>query len=246
MEPKSAAAATVRPEDRRAITGFYRSSVGKKMIVALTGIILILFVIGHLLGNLQIFLGPEWINSYSQHLRNLGPLLWLIRAFLLITVIVHIYATIRLAIDNRRARPERYRERDYVKATFASRHMVLSGLIVLAFIIYHLAHFTVRVTDRRFALLKADPLGQYDVYSMMVYGFQNPFVSAFYVLGLFLLALHLSHGSSSFFQSLGLNNQKLAPRLALGGRIFAWALFLGYISIPIAVLLGVVRPAQQL
>src|SRR6266581_8971350 len=136
------------------LAAFYRSSVGKKMIVAITGIILILFVVGHLLGNLQIFLGPDWINGYSQHLRDLGPLLWLIRIFLLVTVVVHIYVTIRLAIDNRRARPERYRERDYVKATFASRHMVMSGLIVLAFIIYHLAHFTVRVTDWRFGLLK--------------------------------------------------------------------------------------------
>src|SRR5438309_7272797 len=126
----------------RLLATFYRSSVGKKMIVAITGIILILFVIGHLLGNLQIFLGPDWINGYSQHLRDLGPLLWLIRIFLLATVIVHIYVTIRLAIDNRRARPEAYRVREYVKASFASRHMVMSGLIVLAFIIYHLAHFT--------------------------------------------------------------------------------------------------------
>src|ERR1700757_2652568 len=92
---------------------FYRSSVGKKMIVAVTGIILILFVVGHLLGNLQIFLGPDWINGYSQHLRDLGPLLWAIRVFLLAAVIVHISVTIRLAIDNRRARPERYIERDY-------------------------------------------------------------------------------------------------------------------------------------
>jgi succinate dehydrogenase / fumarate reductase cytochrome b subunit len=122
----------------------------------------------------------------------------------------------------------------------------MSGLIVLAFIVYHLAHFTVRVTDRRFVLLKADPLGHYDVYSMMVYGFQNIYVSAFYVLGLFLLTLHLSHGSSSFFQSLGLNNAKLTPRLALGGRVFAWALFVGYTSIPVAILLGLVKPAQQL
>ena len=153
------------------LVAFYRSSVGKKMIVAITGIILILFVIGHLLGNLQIFLGPDWINSYSEHLRDLGPLLWLIRIFLLATVITHIYVTIQLAIENRRARPDRYIDRQYVKATFASRHMVMSGLIVLAFIIYHLAHFTVRVTDQRFGLLKADPLGHYDVYSMMVYGF---------------------------------------------------------------------------
>ncbi len=149
------------------------------MIVALTGIILILFVIGHLLGNLQIFLGPDWINVYSQHLADLGPLLWLIRGFLLVTVLLHIYFTVLLAIENRRARPERYIDRQYVKATFASRHMVMSGLIVLAFIIYHLAHFTVRVTDRRFGLLKVDPLGHYDVYSMMVYGFQNYYVSAF-------------------------------------------------------------------
>ncbi len=216
------------------------------MIVAISGIILILFVIGHLLGNLQIFLGPDWINGYSQHLRDLGPILWIIRIFLLTTVIVHIYVTIRLAIDNRRARPEAYIDKQHVKATFASRHMVMSGLIVLAFIIYHIAHFTVRVTDRRFALLKADPLNHYDVFSMMVYGFQSIYVSSFYVLGLFLLALHLSHGSSSFFQSLGLNNKMLTPRLAFGGRVFAWLLFLGYTSIPIAVLLGLVKPAQQL
>ena len=216
------------------------------MVVALTGIILILFVIGHLLGNLQIFLGPEWINGYSQHLRDLGPILWVIRGFLLIALVLHIYFTILLAIENRRARPEAYAERHYVKASFASRHMVMSGLIVLAFLIYHLAHFTVRVTDPRFALLKADPLNHYDVYSMMVYGFQNIYVSGFYIIGLFLLTLHLTHGASSFFQSLGLTNQKLTPRLAVGGRIFAWLLFVGYVSIPLAVLFGVVKPAQQL
>jgi succinate dehydrogenase / fumarate reductase cytochrome b subunit len=216
------------------------------MIVAVTGIILILFVVGHLLGNLQIFLGPEWINGYAQHLRDLGPLLWLIRIILLATVLIHIYVPIRLAIDNRRARPEAYTEKHNVKATFASRHMVMSGLIVLAFIIYHLAHFTVRVTDRRFGLLKNDPLGHYDVYSMMVYGFQNPYVSAFYVVGLFLLTLHLTHGASSFFQSVGMNNQKLTPRLAFGGRVFAWLLFVGYTSIPVAILLGFIKPAQQL
>jgi succinate dehydrogenase / fumarate reductase cytochrome b subunit len=245
-QPQSASAATVRDRPRGFISAFYHSSVGRKMVVAITGVILILFVIGHLLGNLQIFLGPDWINGYSQHLRDLGPLLWLIRIFLLVTVIFHIYVTIRLAIDNRRARPEPYIDKEYVKATFASRHMVMSGLIVLAFIVYHLAHFTFRKTDARFPLLKLDPLNRYDVYSMMVYGFQNYFVSGFYILGLFLLALHLSHGSSSFFQSLGMNDKKLTPRLAFGGRVFAWLLFVGYISIPIAVLLGFVKPAQQL
>jgi succinate dehydrogenase / fumarate reductase cytochrome b subunit len=223
------------------IAAFHRSSVGRKMIVAVTGVILILFVIGHLLGNLQIFLGPEWINGYAEHLRDLGPLLWVIRVFLLVVVIAHIYYTVRLAIENRRARPERYRRRDIVKATFASRTMVMSGLILLAFIVYHLLHFTVRTTDPRFATLPKDPLGHYDVYSMMILGFQSPLVSGFYILGMFLLALHLSHGSSSFFQSLGLNNQKLTPRLARAGRVLAWLIFLGYSVIPAAVLFGWVK-----
>lgn len=216
------------------------------MIVAVTGVVLIAFVLGHLLGNLQIFLGPEWVNSYAEKLRALGPLLWVIRIFLLVSVVLHIVYTISLAIENRRARPAQYKKRDYVKATFASRYMALSGLIVLAFILYHIAHFTVRVTDPRFLLLKADPLNRYDVYSMMVYGFQNIYVSAFYVVAMFLLALHLSHGTSSFFQSLGLNDEKLTPRLAAAGRIFAWLIFAGYTSIPVAVLLHLVKPAQQL
>jgi succinate dehydrogenase / fumarate reductase, cytochrome b subunit len=245
-EPKSAATATVRIKPRGLISEFCHSSVGRKMFVALTGVILILFVIGHLLGNLQIFIGPDWINSYSQHLHDLGPILWMIRLFLLTAVLLHIYFTILLAIENRRARPENYRDRNYVKASWASRHMVVSGLVVLAFVIYHLAHFTFRTTDPRFALLKLDAHGHYDVFSMMVYGFQNAYVSIFYIVGLFLLTLHLTHGSSSFFQSLGLNNQKLTPKLAVVGRIFAWLLFIGYVSIPIAVLLGCIKPAQQL
>jgi succinate dehydrogenase / fumarate reductase cytochrome b subunit len=228
------------------LSAFYNSSIGKKMIVALTGIVLMVFVVGHLLGNLQIFLGPEWVNGYAQHLRDLGPLLWLTRALLLATVLVHIYVTIRLAIDNRRARPRDYIEKEHVKASFASRHMVVSGLVVFAFIVFHLLHFTGRKFNPQFPLLKNDPLNHYDVYSMMVYGFQNVYVSAFYVIGLFLLTLHLTHGASSFFQSLGLNNKSLTPRLAIGARIFAWLIFIGYTSIPVAVLLGIVQPAQQL
>ncbi|MEP7248366.1 MAG: succinate dehydrogenase cytochrome b subunit [Spartobacteria bacterium] len=223
------------------IAAFHRSSVGRKMIVAVTGIILILFVIGHLVGNLQIFLGPEWINGYAEHLRELGIFLWIIRGGLLLVVLVHIYYTIRLAIENRRARPERYKRKDTVKATFASRSMALSGLILLSFIIYHILHFTIRATDARFNTLPLDPLNHYDVYSMMIFGFQSPLVSGFYILSMFLLTLHLSHGTSSFFQSLGLNNQQLAPRLARYGRVFAWLLFVGYSSIPAAVLFGWVK-----
>jgi succinate dehydrogenase / fumarate reductase cytochrome b subunit len=244
----SAAASTVPERDRTARPGIIEmllhSSIGRKIVVAVTGLILILFVIGHLLGNLQIYFGPEWINAYSQHLRDLGPLLWMIRGFLLLTVILHIYFTIQLAIENRRARPDHYYKKEDVKATWASRHMVVSGLVVAAFIIFHLLHFTGRNFNAHFPFLKADPLNRYDVYSMMVYGFQNVYVSGFYIVGLFLLTLHLTHGSSSFFQSLGLNNKRLTPRLAFWGRVLAWMLFLGYTSIPISVLLGVVKPAQ--
>src|SRR5438046_7631575 len=143
------------------------------MIVAVSGIILILFVVGHLLGNLQIFIWPDWIIGYSQHLRDLGPLLWLIRAFLFIAVVFHIYLTILLAIENRRARPEPYIDKRYVKATFASRHMVMSGLIVLTFIAYHLAHFSFRKTDPRFSFLTPDPLGHYTVYSILFFWVHN-------------------------------------------------------------------------
>jgi succinate dehydrogenase / fumarate reductase cytochrome b subunit len=229
-----------------ALSAFYRSSIGRKMIIALTGVILMLFVVGHLLGNLQIFLGPRWVNDYAQHLRDLGPLLWLVRFVLLVSVLLHIYFTILLAIENRRARPLPYVKKENVKASFASRHMVVSGVVVLAFIIFHLLHFTGRNFDPHFPLLKNDPLNHYDVYSMMVYGFQNVYVSSFYIIGLFLLTLHLTHGASSFFQSLGLNDKKLTPQLAFGARIFAWLLFIGYTAIPVAVLLGLIQPAQQL
>ena len=228
------------------LSAFYKSSIGRKYIVGITGAILVGFIIGHLLGNLQIFLGPEYINSYAEKLRALGVLLWVIRAFLLVAVVLHIYFTIRLAIDNRKARPVPYARKEHVKATIASRSMWISGLLLLAFIIYHIAHFTVQVADPRFALLKLDPLNRHDVYSMMVYGFQNVFVSGFYILAMYLLALHLSHGASSFFQSLGLNDKKLTPNLARGARIFAWLIFAGYVSMPIAVLAGLIKPAQQL
>jgi len=228
------------------LSAFYKSSIGKKIIVAVTGVILIGFIVGHLLGNLQIFMGPEYINSYAEKLRALGVLLWVIRVGLLVTVVLHIWFTIRLAIDNRKARPVPYARKEHVKSTYASRSMWISGLLLLAFIIYHIAHFTVQVADPRFALLKMDPLNRHDVYSMMVYGFQNVFVSGIYIVAMYLLAMHLSHGASSFFQSLGLNDKKLTPKLARGARIFAWLIFAGYVSMPIAVLAGLIKPTQQL
>ncbi|MEP6822810.1 MAG: succinate dehydrogenase cytochrome b subunit, partial [Chthoniobacterales bacterium] len=139
------------------ISAFHRSSIGKKYIVAITGVIMIGFIIGHLLGNLQIFLGPDWVNGYAEHLRELGPLLWLVRGILLITVVLHIYYTIKLAIENKRARPKNYARKETVKASLASRHMVVSGLVVFSFIVFHLLHFTARQFNPQFPLLKNDP-----------------------------------------------------------------------------------------
>jgi succinate dehydrogenase cytochrome b subunit len=227
-------------------SSLHRSPVAKKKIVAVTGVVLVAFIIGHLLNNLQIFLGPDWVNSYAQRLRELGPLRWIIRISLLVSLLLHIFYTASLAIENRRARLVPNKKNGDAKIAVASRSGAVSGLMALTFIFYHLAHFTFRVTDPRFLLLKTDPLGRDDVYTMVVYGFQNIFVSAFYVLGMFFLALHLNGRLSAFFQWFTSKGESMSPRLAMAGRILAWLIFAGYTSVPIAVLLQLVKPDQQL
>jgi len=208
--------------------------------MAVTGIILIGFVTGHLIGNLLIYLGPAWINGYSEHLVELGPFLWFIRVFLLFMVGLHIVSAVQLVIENRKARPKNYQFKKTIQTTYAARTMAVSGLIVLAFIIYHLLHFTFRATDPAIAHL-TDSLGRHDVYSMVVRGFQNIYVSAAYIVALGLLCLHLSHGISSLFQSLGLNNERTVSILSWCGKIYSLLLFMGYSSIPTSVLLGLVK-----
>ncbi len=222
------------------VARFYHSSIGKKIIVAVTGLLLIAYVIGHLVGNLQIFLGRDRINEYAQFLHDLGPWLWVARLTLLAAFVAHIIVTIQLVVENRAARPHRYAEKVPVRSTFASRTMALSGLLVLCFVIYHVLHFTVRVTNPGLNDLLTDTQHP-NVYAVVVTGFQNPFVCLFYLLSVFLLCLHLSHGFSSFIQTLGLTTRGLAPRLALGGRVLAWAIFVGYASIPVAVLLDILK-----
>lgn len=222
------------------VARFYHSSIGKKVIVAVTGLMLIGYVIGHLAGNLQIFLGRDAINQYAVFLHTMGPGLWAARIVLLAAFVAHIVVTIQLVVENRRARPERYGEKRAVRSTFASRTMALSGLIVLCFVIYHVLHFTVRITDASLNDILTDA-NQPDVYAIVITGFQNPFVSFFYLLSVFLLCLHLSHGFSSIAQTLGLTTRGLAPTLAIGGRILAWTIFAGYASIPLAVLFGYLK-----
>src|SRR5256885_953871 len=179
--------------------------------MALTGVVLVGFVIVHLLGDLQIFLGPEALNRYGNFLQTTPELLWPARIFLLVMVVLHIVAAIALTRENRAARPIPYAHFEIVAASYASRTMFMSGLIVFIFIIYHLLHFTVQMpqinlTGQDFRTLE-DVKQRHDVYGMMVIGFRNPLVSGFYVLGVALLSLHLSHGISSLFQSLGLSNR---------------------------------------
>jgi succinate dehydrogenase / fumarate reductase cytochrome b subunit len=219
-----------------------QSSIGKKWIVALTGIVLVAYVLGHLAGNLQIFLPSKArINAYGAFLHSLGPMLWAIRAFLLACLVIHIAVTIQLAIENRGARPERYEGAHYRKASWAGRSMVMSGLIVLCFIIFHILHFTADVIDPRFANFKEvmpNGVERHDVYRMVVVGFQFWPASCFYILGMILLCMHLSHGFGSLVQTLGLNSTSLAPWLVNGGRLLAVVICLGYIAIPIAVMTG--------
>ena len=213
--------------------------------MAASGFALFLFVIAHLLGNLQIFLGPDQINRYGHFLQTTPELLWPARVVLLVLVLVHIVSAIKLSQENKAARPVAYQNYQVVAASYASRTMLMSGLIVLAFIIYHLLHFTAQVqyvnlTGQNFVDYM-DPQKRHDVYKMMVVGFSKPLVSLFYVIGVGLLCLHLSHGVSSMFQSLGWKNKYYGAFLDKLAKVISWILFLGYISIPVAILAGIVK-----
>jgi succinate dehydrogenase / fumarate reductase, cytochrome b subunit len=225
------------------IANWLFSSIGKKTIVGATGIMLVLFVIGHLLGNLTFFFGPAAMNSYAVHLRDLGPLLWLARIGILAAVAAHIWFTMLLWKENQAARPSKYLHRSRVQSTVFARTMRLTGLVVMAFVVFHLAHFTWLIVDPGYKSFETVVEGHpaHDVYRMVVSGFSVPVVSGFYVLSLALLASHLSHGIASLFQTLGLSNQRLRPRFEFAGRALAWLLFVGFSSIPIAVLAGVGR-----
>jgi succinate dehydrogenase / fumarate reductase cytochrome b subunit len=223
----------------------FKSSLGKKFVMAATGALLFLFVIGHLLGNLQIFLGPEAINRYGHFLQSNVELLWPVRLALLGIVLLHIWSAAKVSRENQAARPVGYAgDPAPPAASYASRTMLMSGLIVAAFILYHLLHYTVQVkainlTGTDFRTLHDDQ-GRHDVYAMMVLGFRQPMVSGFYAVAMALLCLHLSHGVYAMFQSLGL---KVGGCPCLPKCLAKWSailIFLGYVSIPLAILLRLV------
>lgn len=213
------------------------------MLVALSALGLMGFLVGHLAGNLLIFKGPEAINTYAAKLHDLGPLLWVARIGLLGLVGVHVVATLQLAAGNRAARPHEYMAPATLRATVSSRFMVMSGLTILAFVIYHLLHFTVGNLhgfydgDGAYRL----PDGRQNVYKMMVTAFGVWFNAGFYILAMALLGSHLSHGVSSVFQTLGVTTPRTRPVITAAGWIFALVICGGFISIPVAVLAGCLK-----
>jgi succinate dehydrogenase / fumarate reductase cytochrome b subunit len=233
-----------------------RSSLGSKYLMAVTGLGLTFFVIIHMLGNLQLFLGPDAVNSYAKALKSMPVFLWVARLGLLAFFVLHVVYGVRLWRANRLARPHPYACRSYREATLASRTMLVTGLAIAAFVLFHLAHFTFGVVERAPAVNPRtgerftnyldlrenpmDPNSRHDVYAMTVYGFRNPVVSLTYIVAMGFLSFHLSHGFGSLFQSLGLNHPRLATRLQQLSVAVAVFIFLGNCSMPVAVLLRLV------
>lgn len=212
--------------------GFCRSTLGLKILMALTGMILFGFVLGHVTGNLLVFAGRDKLNAYSEFLHNSKGLLWGTRAVLLISVIVHIWASIKLTKLKADARPVPYASKEPHGSTYAARTMMWSGPIVAIFVVYHLLHFTTGTVHPDFRA---------DVYHNVVTGFLRWPVSAAYVVAMLALSLHLSHGVWSMLQTTGINNPRWECALRRVAWVFAAVVTAGFVSIPLAVLFGVVH-----
>jgi succinate dehydrogenase / fumarate reductase cytochrome b subunit len=217
----------------------YRSAVGKKAVMAVTGIILFGFVLLHMIGNLKLYEGPQKLNAYAGWLREVGSpavpmsgLLWLMRIVLLVAVVLHIWAAWQVSRMSREARPRRYQQRKPVRMTYASRTMRWGGVIILLFIVYHLLHFTTGTVHNDFI--------EGDVYHNVVSGFRVWWVSAFYIVAQIALGFHLYHGLWSLFQSLGWNHPRFNHWRRAFAHAFAWIITLGNISFPVAVLTGII------
>lgn len=203
--------------------------------MALSGLVLAGFVLGHMTGNLLMFKGPEAINAYANWLHANPGLLWGARIVLILSTIAHIWAGILLTLENRAAREGGPAVDATRRASLSSRTMPYSGVVILAFLVFHLLHFTFR----QIALGGVD-FGD-NVYKMVIAGFTQPAVAVFYIVSLILLCLHLSHGISSVFQTLGLRNERWRSRLDCVASLYAWIVALGFISIPLAVLSGYLK-----
>lgn len=221
------------------LVSIYRSSLGKKAAMAVTGLALFGFVLGHMAGNLKAFLGAEELNHYAEWLREVGTplvphggLLWIARLGLLAAVAVHVVAAVQLTVQNRRARPQGYRRRKGVQLDYASRTMRASGVLILIHVVYHLMHFTWGNAHPDF--VPGDP------YHNLVVGFQVVPVSLVYIAANLLLGIHLYHGLWSLFQSLGWSHPRYNPWRRGFAVAFSLIVTVGFVSVPLGVLFGVI------
>ena len=227
---------------------FFRSTVAAKFGMAVTGLLLVGFVVGHLSGNLLVFAGQDAINDYAYFLQHNAPLLWGARIGLSVMLVTHVVLAIRVKRSHSAARPVAYAYENTVQASLASRTMAISGMVLLVYILFHLAHFTVGWVDGESYHLEqvmADGSKRHDVYNMVVRSFQYVPISLLYVLGMALLGMHLSHSLKSMLQTLGLRHAIWTPRIDVVLNLAGWVLAVGYSTIPVAVLLGIVEPVAS-
>lgn len=227
----------------RCLATYWSSSIGKKLVVALTGLFLLLFLAGHLVGNLALFMGPEAFNSYAYFLHHMahGAGIWVFRIVMLVMLAAHIIATVQLTRQNKAARMS-YEHPATIQASASSRHMILTGLTILAFFIYHILHFTVRAGNEynnpALYTYLLDGKEVHNAWKMVIDGFSVWYVSAFYIVAMTLLASHLVHGFQSVFQTLGLRSKKSAATLQQFSIAYTAFIWIGFVSIPVAILLG--------
>ena len=226
----------------RSLSAYWSSSIGKKYIVAITGIAMVLFLAGHLIGNLTIFAGRAAFNEYAYFLHHMlhGAGVWVFRIVMLVMLVAHIVATVALTRQNRAARLP-YEKDATVQASKSSRTMILSGLTILAFLVYHLLHFTVRAGNTYNSYvdqehLAATGLARQDAWQMVIDGFNWLPATLFYVIAMTLLAPHILHGFASVFQTLGLRSKKSAGLIKQSSIAYTLFIWIGFVSIPVAIL----------
>src|SRR5215467_2544660 len=218
---------------------FYEAAAGKKVVMAVTGVILFGYVLAHMLGNLQILTGtPEMINSYAHFLHSHEGALWVARSVLLLAVVLHIVASVQLWALNNKARPVAYVRKADVPSSYAARTMKWSGPIIAAFVIFHVLH----LTTGHVIPLQAAAADSPDAYDNVIMGFQHWWIAAFYIVAVVLLSMHLYHGLWSMFQSLGISHPRYTARIKRAAAVFAIVIAAGYISIPIASMAHLISP----
>ncbi len=222
------------------IIKFYNSSIGKKIVMAVTGLMLIGFVVVHLLGNFQIFLGAEKFNAYAAFLKSIPGPLWAARIILLTAFILHFTTAFILSLNNKAARGGSYKNMATVQADFASRYMLESGVVIFIFIIIHLLHFTLGAIQPEFHDLD-DGFMRDDVYRNVILGFSNGPYAYIYIVAMLFVGLHLKHAFWSMFQTIGVYSPALTPLLKKLSVFTAVAVAAGYISIPLSVIFGILK-----